>query len=98
VVLVNVSSAPVAVVLGEERLGLPPGRPVVRNLPPGKPLAFQLGMQLRSGAMKRISSTSLEQQPGERSLVVLYRSDGIKPRQPIGMQIIRESARPANEP
>lgn len=89
--LVNVAPGPVAVVYDAERIGLAPGRPSLRDLVPGKPIGLQVGLQ-QGGQFKRLVSRSLEQGGREHSLVVFYRADGVKPRSPLGIKVVRVAA------
>ncbi|MEP4078299.1 hypothetical protein [Haloferula sp.] len=92
--LVNVAPGPVAVVYGSEKIALPPLRPVSQPLRPirrgEKPLHLQVGLP-KGDNLQRLVSRTLEQQPGQHSLVVFYRNDGEKPRSPLGVKIIRLS-------
>ncbi len=89
--LVNVAPGTVAVVYDSEKIALPPKRPVMRTLNPGKPIGFQVGLS-RGNGFKRLVSRSLEQGPGQHSIVVFYRADGEKPRSPLGIEVIRLNA------
>ena len=92
VTFLNVASGPVAVALGTQQFVLPPGKPARRRLPAAKPISLQVGLSDRKGAVKRKLSRSLEQLAGERSLVLVYRSDGEGTRNPIGVKVHREAA------
>ncbi|MFC7338573.1 hypothetical protein ACFQY0_15365 [Haloferula chungangensis] len=89
--MVNVAPGPLAVVYNSERIALPPLRPVMRPLSPDKPIGFQVGLAKGNG-LQRLISRSLEQGPGQHSIVVFYRADGEKPRSPLGIEVIRVKA------
>lgn len=89
--MINVAPAPVAVVYDAERIALSPLLPLMRPLKPGKPLGFQVGLP-KGNTLQRLISRSLEQQPGQHSIVVFYRADGEKPRSPLGIEVIRLKA------
>lgn len=86
--LVNVAPGPIAVVYNLERIALLPRRPVMRPLNPDKPISFQVGLA-RGNGLQRLVSRSLEQGPGQHSIVVFFRADGEKPRSPLGIEVIR---------
>ncbi|WP_193210888.1 hypothetical protein [Luteolibacter marinus] len=90
--VLNVAPGPLAIVYGEDKIALVPGKPLVRNLAGGKPVSFQIGMPVAGGKLKRVSSMSLEQEAGERTFVVIGRADGIQPRQPLKVTVIRSAA------
>ena len=89
--LINVAPGPVAVVYGAERIALPPLHPLMRPLKPGKPLPLQVGLPMGEG-LKRLVSRSVEQLPGQHSIIVFYRADGEKPRSPLGIEVVRMQA------
>lgn len=91
VTFLNVAGGPVAVDLGAKQFMLPPGKPIRRPLAAGKPLAFKVGIRDGEKGVKRMISRSLEQEPSERTLVLLYRSDGRGARTPIGVKVHREA-------
>lgn len=92
VTLVNVASGPVTVAVDQKKFVLTPGRPVSRVLPAGKPVPFQLGLSNGKGGLTRVVSRSLEQASGERTIVLVYRSDGDAARSPVGVKVLRERA------
>ncbi len=92
--IVNVAPQAVALVLGEEKLVLNPGRPLRRQLGPGRTLPIQAGVAAADGRLERLFSQALEQGPEERTWVVFHRADGVAPRQPVKMLIHRERVVP----
>lgn len=94
VTLLNVAPATVAVMLGAEKLAVPPGRPVVRHYEAGKDQPLQVGAVDAKGELKRFHSSSLAINTGERTWVLIYRADGVSPRQPVKVSVLRERAAP----
>jgi len=89
--LLNVSPWPVAIRFGDEPIGLKPGQGVTRDLKPGRATAFDAGLET-GGELKWMSPRGLEQNAGERTLVVLCRADGVKPRRPLKVTVLREKS------
>jgi hypothetical protein len=75
------------------------------EVPPGKTITKKLGVvsgletlaQYRDPAQgwKKLWSSALVQNRGERSTVLVYAADGVKPRQPLKLVALRESTAPA---
>jgi hypothetical protein len=91
---VNVSPVAVAVVIGGERIRLDAGKTFQRPIAAGEDVEFQLGAVDAKGALSRFHSGALFQNPGERSLVVVYRADGVQPRRPLKAVVHREPVTP----
>ena len=91
--MVNLSPVPVAVVFGGERIKLEAGKFYQRSVPVGKDTEFQLGAVTRTGELDRFHAGTIFQNPGERSLVVIYRADGVQPRRPLKAVVRREAAK-----
>ena len=88
--LLNVSPVTVGVVMGAERIALPAGKSFDRPLQQGKDIPFQLGAVDAKGEFRRFYSGSALQNPGERTLVVIYRADGVDPRSDLKANVMRE--------
>ncbi|MCW1884555.1 hypothetical protein OKA04_07410 [Luteolibacter flavescens] len=88
--IVNISPVAVGVVFGGERIKLEAGKSYQRAMPIGKDTEFQLGAVTTSGDLQRFHSGSIFQNPGERSLIVIYRADGVQPRRPLKAVVHRE--------
>jgi len=88
--MVNLSPVPVAVVFGGEQIKLEAGKFYQRSVPVGKDTEFQLGAVTRAGGLDRFHAGTIFQNPGERSLVVIYRADGVQPRRPLKAVVHRE--------
>src|SRR5690606_18522830 len=69
--LVNLSPAPVAVVLGTEKIGLPAVRPLVRRFEPGKDQPLQIGAPDEKGDLRRFHASSLAMNRGERTWILV---------------------------
>jgi hypothetical protein len=92
--LLNVSPVTVGVVIGGERIALLAGKSFDRPLPQGKDVPFQLGAVNAKGEFRRFYSGSALQNPGERTLVVVYRADGVDPRSDLKANVMREPVAP----
>jgi len=89
--LVNLSPVPIAVVFGGEKIKLEAGKFYQRSVPIGKDTEFQLGAVVDSAAgLQQFHAGTIFQNPGERSLVVIYRADGVQPRKPLKAIVHRE--------
>jgi hypothetical protein len=88
--IVNLSPVPVGVVFGGERIKLEAGKFYQRSVPIGKDTEFQLGAVDIKGGLERFHAGSIFQNAGERSLVVIYRADGVQPRRPLKAVVHRE--------
>jgi hypothetical protein len=88
--IVNLSPVTVGVVFGGERIKLEAGKFYQRSVQVGKDTEFQLGAVTRTGELERFHAGSLFQNMGERSLVVIYRADGVQPRRPLKAVVHRE--------
>jgi hypothetical protein len=91
--VINLAPVTVAVVFGGERIKLEAGKSYQRSMPVGKDTEFHLGAVDREGGLKKFHSGSIFQNPGERSLIVIYRADGVQPRRPLKAVIHREPAK-----
>lgn len=88
----NVSPVTVGVVFGTERIALLSGKSFQRTVEVGKDLPFRLEAIDVSGERKRFNSDVITQNPGERSLVLIYRADGEQPRRDLKANVFRELA------
>jgi hypothetical protein len=88
--IINLAVSRLALVIDDEKLVLPAGRPVRRRVAPRRPVPIQVAQADDTGKLKRFLSRTVETGPGERSLVVFFRADGIKPRQPVQVIVHRE--------
>jgi hypothetical protein len=88
--MLNIAPVPVGVVIGSEKLALLPGKSLDRPIQQGKDVPFQLGAIDAKGEFRRFYSGSALQNPGERTLVVVYRADGVDPRSDLKANVMRE--------
>lgn len=94
---INVGPVTTGFIIGEqERFELGAGRAVLKSLgtSPGTPTEVVYQDPDRGG-WRRLWSSALVQNRGERSTVVIYRADGVKPRRPLKLIAMRERAVPA---
>lgn len=90
--LVNVAPVDVRIVIGSEKLILGAGKTFQRQLPIGTEQPFQILLADEAGGLKRLHSGVITQNPGERSLVLVYAADGEASRRPVKVSVQRESA------
>lgn len=88
--IINLAVNRLALVIDDEKLVLPPGRPVRRRVAPRRPVPIQVARAGEAGKFESFLSRTVETGPDERSLVVFFRADGIKPRQPVQVIVHRE--------
>lgn len=93
--VVNVSPVRIAIVFEGSRIALPPGKTWQRTVESGKEASIQIGAVDASGNLRRIHAGSVFQNPGERTLVTVYRADGVDPRRPLKAVVQREPVDPA---
>lgn len=90
--LVNCSPVSVALVIGAEKLILEAGKVIRRPVPLGVEQPFEILLADSTNSLKRLHSGVILQNPGERSLVLVYRADGVAPRHPLKVAVQREAA------
>ncbi|MEO5915121.1 MAG: hypothetical protein ABIS50_12875 [Luteolibacter sp.] len=95
--VVNICPAEVRVVIGEEKLLLQAGKSFKRTVPPGVEQPLQVLLPDTTGTLRSLHSGVITQNPGERSLVLIFRADGESPRRPVKVSVQREPA-PAPPP
>lgn len=88
--ILNIAPVTVGLVMGAEKLALLPGKPLDRAIAQGKDVPFQLGAVDAKGEFRRFYSGSALQNPGERTLVLVYRADGVDPRNDLKANVMRE--------
>jgi len=92
--ILNVSPAPVAAVLGKKRFQVLPGKGVKHPIGTVSELPIQLAWKTARGEWRPFYNTALVQNRSERSHLILYRADGIRPRQPVKALFFREHKPP----
>ncbi len=88
--VVNLSPVDVGIVIGGEKLLLGAGKNIQRKVPTGPGQVFQIVVNDATGTPRRLHSGNITQNPGERSLVLIYRADGEAPRRPVKVSVQRE--------
>ena len=91
----NVAPFPVVVGWQEETIGLLPGRHVLRGAGGGaviREAPVAVSLKGEGGEWTRIFLSSVSVNPGERCNIVIYRADGLKPRRPAKVMVLREKA------
>jgi len=90
--LVNLTAAPIAVILGNERLPLGPGQVLVKPVEPAADVPVQLAYTDAAGSVRRFYSSSVLLNEGERAQLLIHRPDSEKPRQPVKVITLNERA------
>ncbi|MES2659874.1 MAG: hypothetical protein V4689_14740 [Verrucomicrobiota bacterium] len=90
--VVNISQSPVRIIIGSEKLFLEAGKSFKRTVPAGVEQPFEILLPVTTGSLKRLHSGVITQNPGERSLVIVYRADGESSRRPLKVTLLREPA------
>jgi hypothetical protein len=96
--IVNLATVTVGIVFAGEKIALPAGKSYQRAVAPGKQADFQLGAADAKGKLVRVHAGTVFQNPGERTLVVVYRADGVQPRRPLKALVRREPVPKAPPP
>lgn len=89
---VNVSPAAVGITIGDEKLMLGAGKMFKRTVPVSVEQPFEILLPDTTGALKRLHSGVVMQNPGERTLVLIYFADGVGHRRPLKVTVQREQA------
>lgn len=89
---VNVSPASVGIVIGGEKIILGAGKWFTRTVAVGVEQPFEVLLTDATGSLKRLHSGVVLQNPGERSLVLIYYADGVGHRRPVKVSVQREQA------
>lgn len=89
---VNVSPASVGITIGDEKLILEAGKWFTRTVAVGVEQPFEVLLTDTAGSLKRLHSGVVLQNPGERSLVLIYYADGVGHRRPVKVSVQREQA------
>ena len=93
--LINVGPVSVGYeIQDEEQFVVPRGKTVVKSLGVTAGTPTKVSYQDGKGKWRRLWSSALVQNQGERSTVVVYFADGEKPRRPLKLIALRERAVP----
>ncbi len=90
---VNLSPQPVGIVTGGENVVLEPGKVLLRQVAAGVERPFEI-MLPTGGGLRRLHAGVVVHSAGERSLILIYRADGVSPRRPLKVAVRREPAPP----
>ena len=90
--VINLAPVDVGVVIGDEKLLLGAGRMIQRQLPEKSERVFEVKSDDDKGNLQRVYAGVISQNPGERGLVIVYRADGLTPRRPVKVSVLREPA------
>lgn len=93
--VVNISPVTLAIVFEGEKIALPVGKSWQKAVPAGKEATIQIGAVDATGNLRRIHAGSVFQNAGERTLVAVYKADGVDPRRALKAVVQRESIDPA---
>lgn len=96
---ISLTAAPLRFqIKGAPAFEVAPGKSVTRKL--GVVAGVEAAAQYRDPAQgwKRLWSSALVQNRGERTTVLVYAADGVKPRQPLKLIALRERSTPAAPP
>jgi hypothetical protein len=90
--VVNVTGALVALKFEgqQETVGLKPGRSFVRRIGAGNKLPVSVAVQQPGGGWLPLFQSEVEPGRADRSLLVVYRSDGESPRRPANAKLLTE--------
>ena len=89
---INVSPAAVGITIGDEKLILEAGKMFARPVPIAVEQPFEVFLPDTTGELKRLHSGVVQQNPGERTLVLIYLADGLNRRRPLKVTVLREQA------
>jgi hypothetical protein len=90
--IVNIAPVTVRIVIGNEKLILEAGKSIRRLLPAAQEQPFEVYLGGTDGSPKRLFSSQLMHQAGERGLAIIYQADGIASRRPLKVAVQREPA------
>ena len=77
---------------GGEKLILGARKIFTRTVPTGREHAFEVQLPDTNGILKRLHAGIILQNPGERTLVLIYFADGVGQRRPLKVSVHREPA------
>jgi len=87
----NLTAAPMAIVIGTEKIRLNPGKTFERKITPGgAALPLEISYPLQSGELRNCLSSSLEFNRGSFHRLIIYAADGSDPRMPVKVLQLQE--------
>lgn len=97
--LSNLSPVEIRFIIDEQKFALPPGKSYALPLPQGRDVPVQIAWIDNAGTPRKIYSSAIVQNEGERGELIVYRADGEQPRTPLKVLPLREKApEPPPEP
>lgn len=91
VAFANLTAAPMAIVIGTEKIRLNPGKTFERKITPGgTALPLEISYPLQSGELRNCHSSSLEFNRGSFHRIIIYAADGSDPRMPVKVLQLQE--------
>jgi hypothetical protein len=88
--IVNLHPQAIRMTWGGKNLILPAAKMIQRAVKPGTQIPFQILVADSTASMKPYYSGTVTQNQGERGLVIIYRADGVAPRRPLQVAVLRE--------
>jgi hypothetical protein len=88
--IVNLYPQAIRMTWGVQSLILPAAKMIQRAIKPGAEIPFQILVADSAGTMKTYYSGTVTQNQGERGLITIYRADGVAPRRPLQVAMLRE--------
>lgn len=88
--ITNLFPQTVTIVWGKEVVSLERGVSILRKAIPNAETPFQILAADSSGKLKSYHSSGVSQNVGERVWITIYRADGITPRRPLKVSILKE--------
>jgi len=90
--IVNLLPVDAALIFGDERLILVPGKVLVKALNIGTDLPIQIAFKTPTGQYQHFYSGAVLLNPNERAQIFIHRADSEKPRRPAKVVTFNESA------
>ena len=88
--ITNLFPAGIRIMWGDEAILVPAGRTFLRKVDPGAGVPLKILVADKSGGMKRYYSGTVTQNRGERGFITIYQADGVAPRRPLKVSMLRE--------
>ncbi|MEI6606743.1 MAG: hypothetical protein WCP35_15650 [Verrucomicrobiota bacterium] len=96
--IVNLLPVDAALIFGDDRLILTPGKVLVKAISIGTDLPIQIAYKTPTGQLQAFYSGAVMLNPNERAQIFIHRADSEKPRRPAKVVIFNETAPPPPKP
>ncbi len=96
--IVNLLAVDTALIFAAEQVLLRPAQSLIKPITIGADLPVQIAVKNRSGQYQRFYAGSVLLNPNERAQIFIHRADGKKPRHPVKVVILNETAPPPPKP